>query len=213
MNMKNRLSLTALLALCFCIFSASDSLAQEQQRTLPITFDWMKTRADYVASISSEVPRDKAMYGSLMKQARDWALVSYNGCTVVWKSKIRNPYDTESQMTLTFSFADFDPQKLRTQSKRDMRGQYTDIWLYATDEKKVVRWQFVITKTTMDYDNWKTTVTGKPSKKTKTTTEMIETDSVNLQVGNHMNMGQRFTDAINNALTLCGGKPSKKEPF
>lgn len=212
MNMKNRLFLTVFLALCFCIFSASDFLAQEQQRTLPVTFDWMKTRADYVGSISSKVPRDKAMYQSLMKQARDWELVSYNGCTVVWKSKIRNPYDKESQMTLTFSFADLDPQKLRTQSKGD-GGQYTDIWLYATDEKRIVNWQFIITQTTMDYGNWKTTITGKPRKKIKTTTEMIQTNSVNLQVGNHMNMGQRFTDAINNALTLCGGKPSKKEPF
>lgn len=162
--------------------------------------------------------RESYKYSGYMKQAQVWELADYNGCTLTWKSKEKNVYDGirayNLQITVTMSFADFNPAKIQTESIAGMLDpdQFYGISLFTTDEKKLVRWQFFVKETTTDNNSLKAMITGNPSKKTKESIETFDSSSFEITVDGEP-MGQRFMKAIQNAVSLCGGKLDKKEPF
>jgi hypothetical protein len=207
----------SVLALSLYNFSRTHVSAQQEKPSLAETVEWLKGKSEYVSGISSDVPRESYKYAGYMGDSDVWELASYNGCSLVWKGKKKIVYDnrySEIEMTVTVSLADFNPDHIETGSggiRLAHSQSFQRIRLFTTDRKKLVKWQFFIKETTSDYNGVKAKITGNPSKKTKELTETFDANTFEIRVTPQM--GQRFLTAIQNAISQCGGKVDKKEPF
>ena len=218
MKFRACLIMLSVLTLSLPNYSEKYVSAQEQKPSLAETVEWLKGKSEYVSGISSDVTRETYKYAGYMGNADVWELASSHGCSLVWKSKKKNVYYNnrfiEIEMTVTASFADFNPDRIEMESGgfRLSHSQiYQHIRLYTTDRKKLVKWQFFIKETISDNNSLKAKITGNPSKKTKESTETFDANTFEIRVTQQM--GQRFLNAIQNAINQCGGKVDKKEPF
>jgi hypothetical protein len=209
----------SILILSLSNFSGKHISAQEQKPSLAETVNWLKEKSEYVSGISSDVTRETYKYAGYMGDSDTWELASSNGCSLVWKGKKKivyyNDRYSEIEMTVTVSLADFNPEHVETGSggMRLAHSQtYQRIRLFTTDKKKLVKWQFFIKETISDNNSLKAKITGNPSKKTEESTETFDANTFEIRVAPQM--GQRFLNAIQNAISKCGGKVDKfKEPF
>lgn len=212
-----RFIMLSILTLTVSLFSGNTVYSQEPKPSLAETIEWIKGKSEHVLGISSDVPRENYKYAGYMGNADAWELDSYNGCSVVLKGKKKIVYEnqnSEIEMTVTVSFADFNPNRIETIAGgiRLAHSQtFQRIRLFITDRKRLVKWHFFIKETTSDYHSVKAKITGNPSKKTKQFTEAFEANTFEIRVDQEM--GQRFLTAIQHAIHQCGGKPDKKEPF
>jgi hypothetical protein len=218
MKFRACLIMLSILALSLSNFSEKHVSAQEQKPSLAETVEWLKGKSEYISGISSDVTRETFKYAGYMRNADVWELASSHGCSLVWRSK-KKPYyhytrSSEIEMSVTVSLADLNPDRIEMSSE-GLRFAHSQIFhrirLFTTDRKKLVKWQFFIKETISDRNSLKAKITGNPSKKTKESTETFDANTFEIRVGQQM--GQRFLNAIQHAISQCGGKVDKKEPF
>jgi hypothetical protein len=182
--------------------------------SLPETVEWLKGKTDEIVDIYSIAPRNNPA----IPVVREWEIASSDGCKIAFRkinprtvtpserNKRRQaatlpplegmPPSAPSQMSVIVSFADLTPYKLdienteaRDEGSLGTTSGNSHPWrinLYATNRSKVVKWQL---------DN-----------------SGFEASDLRIVVKDR-EMAQRFLNATKHAITICGGKKDKEEPF
>jgi hypothetical protein len=218
--------ITATLTLCF-IFLPHSIFAQTQNPSLIETIDWLRTKTEYIHSISSRIPRgeDNVLFPD---ESTAWQINNPNGCTLAFSGRtdgserkrpiIRRPFmfrdtalqmDTYPQYSVTFSLADINPDNIELSvGDSSVRRSYPVIRLRTTDSRRVVNWIFVTKETAYDSGN----ILRGPRLQSRTKTRKLASDDLSITVSSQ-DMAQRMMRAFQHAISLCGGKRNSREPF